>query len=448
MPEISATSYDRGVFNTFLTNIAMQGANVFTGIITARLLQPQGRGELAAVVLWPTIIAGLGIFGTNMALAREAGIQKDKEADLALAGVVLALALAVVSMAAGYFIIPCLLPADKVHLTNLTRLYLGWIPFNFVVLNFLALDHGRMRWRSYNGTRFAVILIYLLILVALWLFNAPRVEYFVYALMISDLLVMVLRLAGGWSFLRQGRITLGFLGHIAKKCFPFFIAALGTTVALQVDKALAVLLLDSRAVGLYAVAFTFAAAHASLGSAFGITAFAAVANEPDHARQGLFLARVFRQATLLYVIAGAAVVIMCPLLVVPLFGKYFQPSIGPAAVLAVATTAAFLAQVLKEGLQGSGHVYPGVAAQVTGGGVVCLNAFLLVPPLGLTGLALAMVLGAVGQLGVLLFTACRIFNLRFSSLWGGRWMEIKELHGRLAALIPRPHGSFGLRNRS
>lgn len=60
----------RAYAGTFATCVLIQGLTVVQGIIIARLLGPVGRGEYAAVILWPSVFAAIGIFGTNVALAR------------------------------------------------------------------------------------------------------------------------------------------------------------------------------------------------------------------------------------------------------------------------------------------------------------------------------------------------------------------------------------------
>ena len=42
---------------TLLANVLILGVNFGTGIITARLLGPVGRGEQAAIILWPQFLA-------------------------------------------------------------------------------------------------------------------------------------------------------------------------------------------------------------------------------------------------------------------------------------------------------------------------------------------------------------------------------------------------------
>src|SRR5438094_10619069 len=50
----------------FITSVLLLVINLGTGIVTARVLGPHGRGELAAITVWPqaiTYIATLGIPG-------------------------------------------------------------------------------------------------------------------------------------------------------------------------------------------------------------------------------------------------------------------------------------------------------------------------------------------------------------------------------------------------
>ncbi len=54
---------------SFLSTGIIQLSNLATGILAARLLLPDGRGELALLVLWPILIADLGSMGVNTAVA-------------------------------------------------------------------------------------------------------------------------------------------------------------------------------------------------------------------------------------------------------------------------------------------------------------------------------------------------------------------------------------------
>jgi O-antigen/teichoic acid export membrane protein len=431
----------QAIWQTFLTNLTIQVCNVITGVLTARILLPDGRGELTAIILWPTILGGLGILGTNWALTREAAAHPEKEADLARAAVVLGVVQAALFMVLGYFLVPHLLPADKQHLINLAHMYLIFLPLNFVCLNLLALDHGGLRWKRYNLLRLSVVLPYLLCILGFWLAQVTQVAWFIMALLLSNLITVAFCLYVQRAQIRQGLVRLVEALHILKRGVPFFLAAASGIAALQVDKALGVSLLSSEAVGCYAAAFTFASAHGALGGALGVTSFAALANEPDPCAQGRYLARVFRQASLLYVGAGSAVALLAPLGIVPLFGRDFAPAVVPAAILSLATSCNALGQVLNEGLRGRGSTAPGIAGQLLGGGMVALAAWVWVPSYGLKGLAWAAVCGSLVQLLVLLAAVLVLLPLKPVDLWGLRREEVKLLLGRLLALWPA-HGAL------
>jgi O-antigen/teichoic acid export membrane protein len=168
----------------------------------------------------------------------------------------------------------------------------------------------------------------------------------------------------------------------------------------------------------------------------GTSTFTALANEPDPGRQGQYLSRVFRLSSLLYLGAGSGVALLAPLAIVPLFGREFAPAVKPAAVLALVTSLAALGNILNEGLRGLGKTSPGIGAQFLGGGVVALGAWLLVPSYGLMGMAGAAVLGALGQLLVLLAVVTVLLRLSPAQLWGFRLKEVKSLWGRLREVMP------------
>lgn len=429
------------VFHTFLANLAISGSSVATGIITARLLLPAGRGELATVMLWPAILAALGIMGTNWAITREAAARAEKEADFVHTVFILSIILAGVMGAIGYFLIPYLLPADKQHLIGLTRIYLLLLPLNFMNINLLALDHGRMHWRRFNLLRLSVVIPYLIIILVFWIIKIGKVEWFILALLISNLFTLILLWSFHWREIIHGRTKINEMLSLVKKGLPFFYASFGLVLSQQLDKALVVSLLSTKMVGYYAAAFSFASAHASLGLSLGLTSFAALANESDFRSQGQYLSQVFRQATLLYIGAGAAVALLAPLVIVPLFGASFAPAVGPAVVLSLATSLASLGNIMNEGLRGLGITYPGIVSQLLGGGVLGLGAWQLVPKYGLSGMAWAAVFGALTHIIIQMGAAAFILKLSPSQLWGIRLTEMRILYGRLLAILPLKAGS-------
>jgi O-antigen/teichoic acid export membrane protein len=424
----------RALAGTSVANLTIHGCNIMTGILTARLLHPVGRGELAAIILWPTILESLGLMGVDWALARKAAA-KPEEPNLERTALFLGLAMGLCTVLLGFILVPHLLPNDKRHFITLTQIYLLNIPLSYISANLLALDKGRMCWARFNWVRLTYTFPYLLIIVMFWVFGLSEVQWFVMALLMSTLLTTIVRVLLSVQKIFPRRSTLREGLDTMRRAFPFCTGIVSSVVSQQIDKALVVFLLPMAEVGYYAAALTFASAHSSLRSALGITSFAAMANEPDRGRQGLMMAEIFRQSTWLMVLAGGGVACLAVLLITPLFGREFFPAVRPAVFLAVATSLIGLHDILNEGMWGIGKTYPGIGANLTGVVVLAISAWYFVPHFGLMGMAGAMIFASLVRLMILIIAACFLLRLRPGLFWGLNLYELKVLSSRLISVL-------------
>ena len=423
------------ISQTFFINLAITIGNVITGILTARLLSASGRGELAIIMLWPCILESLGQLGTNTALTREVAAHPDDENELAYNSVLMLLFLSLLTIVIGYVLIPFLLPEDKLYLANLTKIFLVYIPISFFRANFIALDYGRLRWRRFNLLRTSMIPPLILFILVLWILGLDTVGWYITAFLASHLVSVFLGLSFHWRNLTRGILQVHRMVRLIRHGMPFFLFNISTVISMQIDRALAVFLLSTTAIGYYAVASSFASVHGALGGALGITSFAALATEPDPVRQGKYLSMMFRQATLLYLAAGAAVALLAPLVIVPLFGEAFAPSIKPAVFLSLAITLESLNIILIEGLQGMGNTYPAIFSQIVGAGILSLTAWVMVPHLGLIGMAYAAVLAGIAQILFMVSATAYLFKLDIAQFWGVRPQEVRDLYRRIVTFI-------------
>ncbi|HEY2646989.1 MAG TPA: hypothetical protein VGI34_08435, partial [Candidatus Acidoferrales bacterium] len=153
--------FSKANFAAFSTSLVIQTCGAVTGILTARLLGPVARGELATVILWPTVFSNLGLMGCNWVLARGVAQDPERECDWVAVGVWVGLATAAIYLLAGYFLLPLLLPADRIFLLPIARLCLLLVPLDIFNQVLLAVEHGRMRWRRYNLLRLSYFIFYL-----------------------------------------------------------------------------------------------------------------------------------------------------------------------------------------------------------------------------------------------------------------------------------------------
>ena len=423
------------IAKVFLTNLIMQASTFVTGIIIARLLQPAGRGDLATVMLWPSVLV-LGLMGIQWSVAREVASHPETEADLGFTAMYLALGLSLPVIIIGYFAIPHLLSQDKRHLIGITHFYLLWVPLQFVALNLLALDQGSLRWRNFNLGRLWFYIPNMIFLVLFWIFKIEQLAWFVAAYLGSTLIMVTLPVEAPMGLTQKGTVqTAVWQRHLLRQGFPFFCASMSIEASTKIDQILIITFLPSSMVGYYVAAFAFASVHVSLGAALRDTSFGVVANAPDTAAQGRFLTKMFRQASLLYCVAGGAVVCLAPLMIPLLFGRTFAPAIKPAMLLALVTILNGQSNILIESLRGVGKPVVIVLSNLTGAASVAIAAWFLLTPYGLMGMAGAAAIGAAIQLAILVTAVAMLLNLRPGAFWGFRWEELTNLYGHLAGLL-------------
>jgi O-antigen/teichoic acid export membrane protein len=426
--------FSKANFGTFSTSLIIQVCGAATGILTARLLGPVARGELATVILWPVILSNLGLMGCNWVLAREVAKDPERECDWAAIGVAVGLATAALFLLAGYFLIPLLLPADRRYLRPLARFCLLLIPLDIFNQVLLAIEHGRMRWRRYNLLRFSYFLFYLILIGFVGVSRRTQVRWFVSAFLASHLLALLMRFWIQRKSLVAGKLRLGGCRHLLQEGLPYFGATVSNLVSLQLDTILVVSLLNTEAAGIYAVAGAFANGQSSLGEALGITSFAVLSNERNTGSQEKIITETFRQSAL--VSCGVGLVLSCliPFLVVPLFGFDFSRAIWPGVVLALAASLAASANILNQGLRGAGRPYAGLVSQLLGTGVVAVAAMLFLRRYGLMGMAWAVLLSACTQVLALVAAAANWLRISPLHFWPFGARNIRLFFQQVAAL--------------
>src|SRR5262245_42439300 len=116
------------VLMTIGANASMALIGLLTGVLAARLLGPEGRGQLAAIQIWPTFIATIAMLGLPESLVFYSA-KKPAEAGRYLGSAVV---MSVVSSAvfgfAGYLLLPALMSKQPVAVVSAARQYLWIIP--------------------------------------------------------------------------------------------------------------------------------------------------------------------------------------------------------------------------------------------------------------------------------------------------------------------------------
>jgi O-antigen/teichoic acid export membrane protein len=426
--------FSKANLGTFSASVAIQACGAATGITSARLLGPAARGELATVILWPVILSNLGLLGCNWALAREVARDPKGERDWIVAGTAVALGVAPVFVLIGYFLLPLLLPADRSYLLPLARLCLLLIPLDICNQVLLSVDQGRMRWRRYNFLRLSFFLFYLAMIGLLVVAKRPQVRWFVIAFLASHAFAVAIRFWIHRKSLVAGKLEMASCSRLLRAGAPYFGATVSNLLSLQLDTVMVVSLLNAEAAGLYVVGSAFANGQSSLSEALGITSFAVVSHEKDPGSQEKIISATFRQSALASCGAGVALCAAIPVLAVPLFGAAFARAVWPGVVLAAAAAVLGAANILNQGLRGTGRPHEGVMSQALGIAALVCGSLLLLKRFGLMGMAGAVFLCSCVQLLALVVAAARWLRISPLEFWPFGAATLEHFFRQLASL--------------
>lgn len=387
----------------FATNLFIQGCTVLQGVLLARLLGPSGRGDFATVILWPTVFAGFGIFGVNMAITRFSGQGLSADGLVKTAAKASLLTGLVTALVCGIFL-PVVLPADKYNLLPIANLFLLFIPINHLALNLQGIDQGVGNFFWLNVTRALSYPIFFSGIAFAWWFAVDKLFWVVVSLLLANGCVALLRLIEKIKSFTSSDVGVK-PRCLLKESLPFVTASVIAILYMQMDKALLVWLLMPKEIGWYVAAFAAAGTINVLNSALGVVQLASSAQALPRCGFPL-LATVLRRAAILSVFASVILAVALPWLVPLVYGQDFNPATEIAYLLLPGLILAGLGEIVNQALRGQGQPVAGVISKIFGLIVMGLAGFFLAKFWGARGIAGGYIAGElvafVGLIGVAL----------------------------------------------
>lgn len=389
---------------TYATSVMLQGCMLVQGVILARLLGTEGRGDFAAIILWPNIIANIGLFGTNLAVTRAAASTDEDVGSVARAGVLLSIMLSAVTVAVGLLLLPYLIPKADSNILGLARMYMIlFVPAYIISANLAGMDHGQGRFRRLNFFRLLQSPVYVLFLVVLIVLAKANLTYCLWA-MLAAFWVTAL---GRFILLMREIPILGQIASLVRLLrygIPYVASDIIVQLTYRGDRILLLWLLADRDLGLYVVAFSAAGILAKLPQSMGIVSLTIAAQQKP--RQGFArIAQIFRGAVLISAAMGAALSAMVYILLPIVYGQNFEDARMTAIILAGGSILFGLMSLLNQSMKGQGKPMAGIIPKLAGLTAMAVLSIVLCPSLGANGVALGFVAAqAVSLCGLMFYT--------------------------------------------
>jgi O-antigen/teichoic acid export membrane protein len=371
------------------------GLNFGTGIVVARSLGPFGRGELAALGLWPTLLAALSTLGIPTALAYHSRRQPEHRRENFAVALVMMLAMGGCAAAAGTLILPFLLRGYDREIVRAAQMFMAFAPsilLGHVVSAHLEAigDFRRSILAQLNPT-----IVTLLVLIALRVSGhlSPISASLSYAVPAAlQTLLLAIRL---WP--RDLR-AIPPITQRARPLLAYGLRSYGTdiigTFASQLDLAVIVMFLSASELGLYSIALSLSRLLNIVQASLVSVLFPRASSlEPEESVA--LIGRAARVSTVISVVLGAGFLLTAPIVLPRLYGSQFGAAVALLPLLSAEAIIGGIGGVLKQSFLASGR--PFVVTLIEAGSIIsalCL-LFVLVPRMNVLGAATALLCTSV-----------------------------------------------------
>lgn len=381
---------------------------VVSGVIVARVLGVQYRGYLALLVLVPQVlleVVPLGFpFATTYFVAAD-----PRSATLIVRRLARAYfwqAAAVIALHVGAILLVTSGKPGDVRTAG--WISLGLAPAYLAQQYGLAILQGMKRFTAFNLLRIAPPCAYavatatalvgsfadLTTIVALWMAANWAVALITTAVMLRGLPKP------------SPATTVPTYRDLATFGLKGLLGSLSPIETFRFDQAVVGLLLSSRALGLYVVALAFTNLPRFISQSIGMLVYPKAAGQGrTDARRTVW--RFFAFGTLVSGALSAVLALIAPVLVPVFFGPEFRGAVGITQLLLASAFFASCRRVLADGVNGLGLPGLGSIAEGCSWVFLAVGVAVLLPPLGVRGVALAMAASSFVALAVLVAAALR-----------------------------------------
>jgi O-antigen/teichoic acid export membrane protein len=414
------------ILRTLITNCGINALGLANSILLSHWLGPVGRGEIAAAMLWPMLLAYLSSMGIISSTSYFAAARGSKLQSIFSNVMALALIQSAVALVIGYLALPYLLHSQSANVINTARLYLLVIPITLTTQYGTSILQGRMHMSAFNWLRTIIPFGYLAGTVALAmtgrlvLLNIVILHLGLAVAMWFGAMAVLLRLG-----IRPGfRPDVGLGKDMLRYGAKVQVGSVSGQANQSLDQVLMAAWLPPAYLGLYVVAVSSAALSQLFSGSVKMAATPSIAQRESRSERAAVLQGVFRRYWLLSFLIALAISAFLPIAIPVVFGIRFKAAIWPAEVLLVGTFLAGAMEVLAGGAQALGDPWLGSRAQLGALAVTVLLLYLLLPRMGIMGAAIATTAACATQLLIVVaglrsshaIPAMSLFRLRAGDL--------------------------------
>lgn len=323
---------------TVFTSIALAGLGMITGVLSARLLGPDGRGELAAIQTWPMFLSSFAVLGLSDAIAYYSAKEPERDGQYVITGMMVALPSSLIFAVAGYCFMPYLLAAQSPVIVQAARTYLWLLPINVLFGMPPFALRGKNDLVFWNFCRALPVFSWVGVILYCLMRNISSAEVLARLyLIVSSLISGAVTIFIVWRRLHGPFVPLmRMVRPMISYGLPTVLSSIPAILNLRLDQMLIAAFVGPQILGLYVVAVAWSTAGTMLSGAVSTTVLPRVAGATDSTQQAQLLAQFTRLGFSLNMLVACVTAVTAPIAIPIFFGEKFLASIPATLVLSVA----------------------------------------------------------------------------------------------------------------
>lgn len=389
---------------------------IATGIITARALGPQGKGELQAVILWPQTLAYICSMGMGWANVYFFAKEPDNRSSLLANSFFATIVFGLMGALVGEAIVPKLLGKYPDYIVLLLRVFLLFMPLLLFSSLLQGVFQGCQNFFFYNLMWVLPHLLYIFSLVALLFLSDLTVERAIYSWMGIHVVNLLLKL---WLVSRLVHLSIKPSFSTFKRTLDYGVKShvgdVSYLISSNLDQMFVIPILSPTNFGLYSVAVRMSRTIVLIPEAIMAVLIPEASRRTGRNAANLTLCLI---QVCFFVLTTSCLLlfVLAPYLIRLFFGERFLGTIEPFRILLVGAIFLGLGAIIDGGLKGLGK-----PLAVSYANWVCIAVLIpvllfLTPLYGTTGAALGYNLGFLSRLLMLLVMFAKGARISISEL--------------------------------
>jgi O-antigen/teichoic acid export membrane protein len=355
-----------------------------SGILSARLLGPSGKGVLALAFVWGGLVSQIAEMGLNQSLTYHSSVRPTLTADLWGQAMAVALVQAVVAVPIGLLASRLLIHSPSTWSTVAVALLA--MPLGLALGYQLSLLRGAERYAAYNANRLGQAVAWTLVVIVFSFLSIPSalglIVSYVWIQAAATIIASgtLLRICG------RPRFRTGGIAGLLRYGVLVWIAGIGHQTNFRLDQFILGTFMAAAAVGQYATAVGLASGLTVISMGIAVVTLPGVARaDPAHR---LALGRRNWLVGVTLMIAGSILLwLLAPYIVSLLLGARFAPVVPLFRILVLAQVALGSTQILHEIARGQGRLRLPALVETAGALVTVAALLLVIPRWGAVGAA-------------------------------------------------------------